>query len=51
MISFLREVIEDLEKEQEEGATALAQPEADRPTPRRGQRMRPPLVVRRRRAV
>src|SRR5205814_504177 len=46
MISFLREVIEDLEKEQEEGA-ALAQPDADRPTSRRGQRTRPPLVVKR----
>ena len=50
MISFLRDVIEDLEKEQEEGAAALAQPEADRPAPRRGQRTRPPLVVKRRRA-
>src|SRR5437667_4877976 len=50
MISFLRDVIEDLEKEQEEGAAALAQPEADRPTPRRGQRTRPPLAVKRRRA-
>jgi len=51
MISFLRDVIEDLEKEQEEGAAALAQPDADRPTPRRGQRTRPPLAVKRRRAV
>jgi hypothetical protein len=48
MIAFLREVIEDLEKEQEEGATAaaeLAEPAASR----RGQRTKR-VVVKRRRA-
>jgi hypothetical protein len=48
MISFLRNVIEDLEKEQEEGAAATAQIDAHHPAPRRGQR--PPAVVKRRRA-
>src|SRR5438067_5075958 len=51
MISFLRDVIEDLEKEQEEGADALAQHEAEGLTRRRGQRPRPPSEVKRRRAV
>src|SRR6184192_4421242 len=50
MISFLRDVIEDLKKEQEDGAAALAQPEAERLTRRRGQRPRPPSEVKRRRA-
>ncbi len=48
-LSFLRDVIEDLEKEQEEGAAARAQPEADRLTRRRGQRPRPPSEVKRQR--
>jgi hypothetical protein len=48
MISFLRDVIEDLEKEQEEGAGAATPASVERtPTPR-GQR--PPKVVKRRRA-
>ena len=50
MISFLRDVIKDLENEQEEGAAAPAQFNADRLTGRRGQRTRPPLVVKRRQA-
>src|SRR5256885_230509 len=49
MISFLRDVIEDREKEQETGAAPPAQLNADR-RPRRPQRTRPPLVVTRRRA-
>ena len=49
MISFLREVIEDLEKEQEKGAATPVQLNADR-RPRRRQRTRPPLLVTRRRA-
>jgi len=50
MISFLRDVIEDLEKEQEEGAAASAPVDANRRSPRRGQRTRPPSVVKRSRA-
>ena len=50
MISFLREVIEDLEKEQEEAAAAApVQIEAARAT-RRGQRTRSRAAVQRRRA-
>ena len=50
MISFLRDVIEDLEKEQEEGAATPAHLNVDQ-RPLRRQRTRPPLVVTRRRAV
>ena len=50
MISFLREVIEDLEKEQDEITANLKPIDAKLPTRRRGQRTRPPLVVKRRRA-
>src|SRR5438094_8225035 len=50
MISFLRDMIEDLEKEQEEGAATPAQLDANRLTRGRGQRMRPPVLVKRRRA-
>ena len=50
MISFLRDVIEDLEKEQEEGAVPPAQLDAGRPSVRLGQRRRPPTVMKHRRA-
>ena len=50
MISFLRDVIEDLEKEQEESAAAPVQLDANRLTARRGQRTRRPMVVKRRQA-
>jgi hypothetical protein len=50
MISFLHDVIEDLEKEEKESAATLAQLDASMLAPRRGQRTRPPLLVKRRRA-
>src|SRR5437764_6679626 len=50
MISFLRDVIKDLEKEQEESAATPTQLDANRLTHRRRQRTRPPLVMKRRRA-
>lgn len=50
MISFLRDMIEELEKEPVEDTATPAQPDADRPAGRRGQRSRPPLAVKRRRA-
>jgi len=49
MISFLRDVIEDLEKEQEEGAASRSQFDTDQLTPRRVHRTRP-VVTKHRRA-
>src|SRR5436853_1239591 len=43
MISFLREMIEELEKEQEEGAATPMRLDAHRLAPRRRQRTTPPL--------
>src|SRR5256714_7184233 len=50
MIAFLRDVIKDLEKEQEESAAAPVQLDANRLAARRGQRTRRPMVVKRRQA-
>src|SRR3982751_2895751 len=45
MISFLRDVIEDLEKEQQEAAAAPVQLDASRLTHRRATHKRAPIVV------
>lgn len=50
MIKFLRDVIEDLEKEQAEGATAVAPPTPARVAPARGRRAPRPATVKHRRA-
>jgi hypothetical protein len=50
MISFPRNVIEDLEKEQEEAPPTAVRQIAERPASRRKPRTRPRLVVQRRRA-